>query len=162
MFESDDGGPSHGACDMGRTRIDRHDESRALEDRRPLVKRQPAQQSRGIAGGFERRRNVLAFARAGDHDGRVRCEPANDGQCGRQRASVAKPALPEMDDDRVGRQRPRDLAVGLGDVEAQPFDAPRRARQRDQVEQLHDLVADDSIRPAFAELRDRPRRSSGG
>ena len=43
-------------------------------------------------------------------------------------------------------------AVFVGHVESQREDAPLRAGKRDEIEQLHDLMPDDAVRLAVAEL----------
>src|SRR5215469_9984182 len=56
MFESHDQGPLDGACDMSRTGIHRDDDGGALEDRGPLMKRQPSEEARNVRTALEIRR----------------------------------------------------------------------------------------------------------
>ena len=57
-----------------------------------------------------------------------------------------------MKDDRVLGKRSRDRSIRVGEVEPQRRHAAARARERDEIEQLHHLVPDDALRLAIAEL----------
>ena len=79
VFERDDRRPSDGAGDVRRACIDGYDDATALENRRPLVKGQAAQEARdAIAALRMLRRHVLAIARTRDDDRRERGEPLDD------------------------------------------------------------------------------------
>ncbi len=151
MFEGNDRRPPDRTCDVGRTGIDGDHGSSPLENRGPLMERQTAKKRRDGSARLEGFRELLAVARAGNHDRCQGGEAFDDRQRSFQRASIGEPTPAEMHDDWVIGQFARRRPVRVGDVEPKGRDSPLRAGQRDEVEQLHDFVPDDAMRIAIAE-----------
>ena len=72
-----------------------------------------------------------------------------------QRAAAGKPSRRQVQHDGTLGKRSRDRSVRIDEVEPQRRDAPVRASERDQIEQLHDLMAHGAVRLAIAQVRVR-------
>ncbi len=85
--------------------------------------------------------------------GASEAEPFDDRKRSLQRAAFGEPPATEMEHDRIARQLAHSGSVLVGNVQAKRPNAPARTGKGDEIEQLHDFVADDSAGIAIAEVR---------
>src|SRR5580700_2344324 len=105
-----------------------------------------------VAAGFKSRSLRLALARTRDDDWGKRGQFLYHRERSRQSAAAGKPSRSQVKHDGALGKRSRDRSIRIDQVEPQRRDPTVRAGERDEIEQLQDLMAHRAVRLAIAQV----------